>query len=402
MICGGREITGSGFGILFPTFSSPNSGPGIHSQVPKLLLTLDNPGHSLFSTLECRPLGIPGGKRRHGAGMCFPGGKDGPAPPAAGTGDNGLPGGATSCPPPSIHPSIHPHPSCPSRLDLPPAGARPSGKSWEIAALEFFRTSPLGARPPRPFSGGATSRVTPWGTARCHHVPSPAVPHPALPSRCHHILLQQCHTLGHCQVPPHPSPAVPHPALPPRCHHVPSPGSHPGALPGATTSLLSGVTSRATPWGTARCHHILLQQCHIQRCLPGATTSLHQGHIQGHCQVPPRPCPAVSHPGAHPGELPGAILSFSSSVTSSAASQDTARCHHVLAQQCHIQRCLPDATTSLLQGHIQGHCQVPPRPSPAVPHPGPHPGALPGATTSFPRVLGTLWCLGCSPRFRQG
>ncbi|XP_056368248.1 uncharacterized protein LOC130264236 [Oenanthe melanoleuca] len=264
-----------------------------------------------------------------------------------------------------------------------------------------------------PLCRSATSRIS----AKCHHVPSPAVPHPVL-------------ALGHCQVPPRPPLAVPHPGSHPgtlpgattlqkchiqvtsKCHHVPSPAvPHPGSLPSATTSSLSRATSRvtsldtarchhvlspevpqvppcpfpssATPsagsWGTARCHHILPWQCHIQ------------GHVLGHCQVPP--------------------------LCRSATPRVTSKCHHVLLQQCHTQRWLLDTARCHHSAEVPhpGYFQVSPCPfsrsatsrvtslgtarchhvpSPAVPHPGSRPWALPGATTSSPADLGGLWCLG--------
>lgn len=176
--------------------------------------------------------------------MCFPGD----------TGDNTLPGGATS---------VHPHPSRPSRLDRPPAGTKPSGKSREGSAWEFFWMSLPGH--------GHHVQGHILGTAKCHHVLSPAVLRP---------------------------------------------GSRPQTLPGATMSLPSsgtpsaasqgtaGATSRVTSLDAVRCHHV-------------------QGHILGHCQVPPH--------------------LFSSGVTSRVTSRDTARRHHVPSQQCHIQGHSQDA-----------------------------------------------------------
>lgn len=130
-----------------------------------------------------------------------------------------------------------------------------------------------------PLSRSATSR----GTTKCHHVPSPQVPHPgALPSA---TTLLKCHIQGHCQVPPHPAPTVPHPWSPP------------WALQVQPRLFSRSATLSAGPWDTARCHHVLPWQ----RCT--------QGHILGRCQVPPRPPLALSHPGSLPCTLPGATPS---------------------------------------------------------------------------------------------
>ncbi|RLV83473.1 hypothetical protein DV515_00016435, partial [Chloebia gouldiae] len=276
MIPGRRENADLGFGILLPTKISisklwsrnPFPSPGAPSDVGQPRLRF------LF---QLRPLGIPGGK-------------DSPASPAAGTGDNVLPGGATSWPPLAI----------PIRLSFHP---------W----------APPGAT--MSFLGSATSRVTSWDTSRSHHVLS----------KCCHI---QCHLLGHLQVPP----VLPwqchtwcwllgHLQVPPRsfsssatsrvtswdtsrCHHVqvlPHPGSHPWSPAGATMSFPSAATSRVTSWDTSRvtswdtseCHHVLPWQC----------------HILGHLQVPPRPfssivTPVLSHPGLALGTPPGATTSL--------------------------------------------------------------------------------------------
>lgn len=161
---------------------------------------------------------------------------------------------------------------------------------------------------------GATS----WGTAKCHH-----------------ILLQQCHIQGYvlwrCQVPPLSRSATSWGTV--RCHHVPSEVQHPGALPGATMS-----SSMVMSLGTAKCHHSP--------------------------QVP------------HPGSLPSATTSCPNSATSVVTSLGTPGATTPLLQKCHT------------QFWLLRHCQVPPRPSLALSHPGSHPWTLPGATVSSPGIWG--------------
>lgn len=140
--------------------------------------------------------------------------------------------------------------------------------------------------------------ATSLGTARCHHVPSPAVPHPglrpwALPSA---TTLQKCHIQGHYQVPPCPFSTSATPRGTAKCHHSPQ-VPHPGSLPSATTSCPNSATSVVTSLGTPGATTPLLQKCHTQ-CWP-----------LGHCQVPPRPPLALSHPGSLPWTLPGATPS---------------------------------------------------------------------------------------------
>ncbi|XP_005061652.1 PREDICTED: uncharacterized protein LOC101821957 [Ficedula albicollis] len=259
------------------------------------------------------------------------------------------------------------------------------------------------------FPGSATCRATPRGNARCHHATS-EVPHPgtrpwALPSA---ITLQKCHIPGHCQVPPRPvsrsatsrGTARCHRVLPQQCHIQGHVLRHCQVPP-----LSRSATSRVT----AKCHHVLPQQHHIQ------------GHILGHlqvppcpfsrsatswgtCQVPPHPSPAVPHSGSRPWTPPGATMSLLQKchiqcwflehcqvppLCRSAKSRVTSKCHHVLLQQCHI------------QGHILGHFQVPPLLFSRSATPSAGSWALPGATTSSPKDLGCLWCLGGSPRSRQ-
>lgn len=163
--------------------------------------------------------------------------------------------------------------------------------------------------------------ATSLGTARCHHVPSPAMPHPglrpwALPSA---TTLQKCHIQGHYQVPPCPFSTSATPRGTAKCHHSPQ-VPHPGSLPSATTSCPNSATSVVTSLGTPGATTPLLPKCHTQ-CWP-----------LGHCQVPPRPSLATSHPGSHPWTLPGATTSSPGIVTPRVTSLDTARCHPVLPQ----------------------------------------------------------------------